>query len=78
LNALQSVGYQEVFQFLRGEISPAEMVELIQRHSRQYAKRQLTWFRRISRVEWIELSPNDSPEAVVGRIRSRSKLEKSF
>lgn len=73
LNALESVGYQEVFQFLRGEISPAEMIELIQRHSRQYAKRQLTWFRKMSGVEWIELLPADPVEKVSDLILSVSK-----
>jgi tRNA dimethylallyltransferase len=69
LNALQSVGYQEAFQFLRSEISHAEMVELIQRHSRQYAKRQLTWFRHMKGVEWIEVHPEDSPEIFAEKIR---------
>ncbi|MDZ7344079.1 MAG: tRNA (adenosine(37)-N6)-dimethylallyltransferase MiaA [candidate division KSB1 bacterium] len=68
LNALRSVGYQEVFQFLREEISYAEMTDLIQRHSRQYAKRQLTWFRRMSGIEWVELSPDDSSKAIAERI----------
>jgi tRNA dimethylallyltransferase len=68
LNALQSVGYQEVFQFLRGEISYAEMLELIQRHSRQYAKRQLTWFRHRKEVEWIDLLPDDPPAKIAEQI----------
>ncbi len=62
LNALQTVGYQEAFQFLNGEISHEEMVTLIQRHTRQYAKRQLTWFRRRPHCEWLEIQESDLPE----------------
>ncbi|MCG3156264.1 MAG: tRNA dimethylallyltransferase [bacterium] len=61
LNALQTVGYQEAFQFLNGEISHEEMVTLIQRHSRQYAKRQLTWFRRRPHCEWLAVEESDLP-----------------
>lgn len=67
-NALQTVGYQEVFQFLRGEISQEEMVALVQRHSRQYAKRQLTWFRRIAEGRWLNLSATESASAVADRL----------
>jgi tRNA dimethylallyltransferase len=69
LNALQTVGYQEVFQFLGGEISQGEMVELIKQHSRNYAKRQMTWFRKMSGVEWFDLKPEDSPEKIAALIR---------
>ncbi|HET6569322.1 MAG TPA: tRNA (adenosine(37)-N6)-dimethylallyltransferase MiaA, partial [Rhodothermales bacterium] len=45
LNALRTIGYAEPIRYLRGEISRAEMVRLLKRNSRRYAKRQLTWFR---------------------------------
>ncbi|MGH7496431.1 MAG: tRNA (adenosine(37)-N6)-dimethylallyltransferase MiaA [bacterium] len=66
--ALRTVGYQEVIQYLRGELSYAEMVALVQRHSRQYAKRQLTWFRRIVDGIWLDLSATESAGAVADRI----------
>jgi tRNA dimethylallyltransferase len=69
LNALQTVGYQEVFQYLRDEISYHRMVELIKQHSRNYAKRQLTWFRKMNGVEWLEVKPEDSPEQAASAIR---------
>ncbi len=68
LNALQTVGYQEVFQFLRGEISQDEMIELIQRHSRQYAKRQLTWFRKMAECHWLDLAEADTASAIADRM----------
>jgi tRNA dimethylallyltransferase len=56
LNALQTVGYTEVFDFLEKKISDTEMVRLIKRNSRRFAKRQLTWFRREKRIRWIEIN----------------------
>ncbi|MDO4759079.1 MAG: tRNA (adenosine(37)-N6)-dimethylallyltransferase MiaA [Rikenellaceae bacterium] len=52
-NALQTVGYKELFEFFDGKISREEAVALIQRNSRRYAKRQLTWFRRDEEVTWF-------------------------
>lgn len=45
-NALRTIGYREPVQYLRGEIDRAEMIRLIKRNTRRYAKRQLSWFRR--------------------------------
>ncbi len=53
LNALQTVGYQELFDHLDGHISYAKAVELIQQHTRQYAKRQMTWFKKDSSIHWV-------------------------
>ncbi len=47
-NALQTVGYQELFEFFEEKISFHKAIELIKKHSRNYAKRQLTWFRNQS------------------------------
>jgi tRNA dimethylallyltransferase len=69
LNALKTVGYQEVFQFLRHEISYDEMAELIKQHTRNYAKRQMTWFRKMSGVEWFDIRPEDPPEKIAALIR---------
>lgn len=56
LNALQTVGYKEAFLFLGGKIGFAEMVQLIKQKSRNYAKRQLTWFRKDERIHWLDLN----------------------
>jgi tRNA dimethylallyltransferase len=73
LNALQTVGYQEVFQYLRDEISYHRMAELIKQHSRNYAKRQVTWFRKMSGVEWLDIKPEDLPEKIATSIRAYLK-----
>lgn len=53
-NALQTVGYKEIFDYLDGKTTLKEAVELIIIHTRQYAKRQLTWFRRDPDMQWFD------------------------
>ncbi|HEY4111532.1 tRNA (adenosine(37)-N6)-dimethylallyltransferase MiaA [Puia sp.] len=55
-NALQTVGYKELFDHLDGKTTLAEAVNAIKTNTRQYAKRQLTWFRRDLSVRWIDAS----------------------
>lgn len=57
LNALQTVGYTELFEHIEGGLSLHRAVELIKQHTRNYAKRQLTWFRKTPGVHWF--SPAD-------------------
>ncbi len=57
LNALQTVGYRELFEYFDGNCTFEEAVELVKRNSRRYAKRQLTWFRRDAATTWF--NPND-------------------
>lgn len=59
LNSLQTVGYREMFDYFDGNISREEAIELIKRNSRRYAKRQLTWFRRDSQIEWFNPSETE-------------------
>ena len=53
LNALQTVGYREFFDYFDGKCSLEESVELLKRNSRRYAKRQMTWFRRDESIAWF-------------------------
>lgn len=59
LNALQTVGYRELFDHFDGKCTLEESVEAIKAHTRQYAKRQMTWFKRDSGYLWI--SPDEMP-----------------
>jgi tRNA dimethylallyltransferase len=52
-NALQTVGYQEIFDFLEGKYDRNEAIRLLKRNSRRYAKRQLTWFKRDEEIRWF-------------------------
>jgi len=53
LNALQTVGYKELFSYFDGLLGLEEAVEQIKTNTRQYAKRQLTWFRKDEAFEWV-------------------------
>lgn len=54
-NPLRTIGYREPMAYLRGEIEYDEMVRLLKRNSRRYAKRQLTWFRRRQDYKWLDI-----------------------
>lgn len=54
LKAMQTIGYREAILHLQGRLSLDEAVALIQRQSRRYAKRQLTWFRRDKSIIWVD------------------------
>ena len=56
LPALQTVGYRELFDYFDGKQDLDETVRLIQRNTRHYAKRQLTWWRRDPSIRWIDLT----------------------
>jgi tRNA dimethylallyltransferase len=60
--AMQAIGYRQVVEHLRGERSLPETVELVKIRTRQFAKRQFTWFHAQKNVEWIELKPDESLE----------------
>jgi len=53
LNALQTVGYTEIFNYLDGKYNKEEAVRLLKRNSRRYAKRQLTWFKKDKEFKWF-------------------------
>ncbi len=53
-NALSTVGYKEMFDHIDGKTSLEEATDLIAQHTRNYAKRQLTWFRRYKEIIWIK------------------------
>ena len=54
LNALNTVGYKELFSYFDGQCSLTEAIEQIKIHTRQYAKRQMTWLRRDGEYEWVK------------------------
>jgi tRNA dimethylallyltransferase len=63
--AMQALGYRQVVDYLRGRRSLAETVELVKVRTRQFAKRQMTWFRRQMRLRWIRLEGEPATERVV-------------
>jgi tRNA dimethylallyltransferase len=70
-NALQTVGYSEIFEFLDGNLERSKAIDLIKQHSRNYAKKQLTWFRKDSEINWF--SPNQTQD-ILYFIQNQLKL----
>ena len=66
--AMQAIGYRQVVEYLRDEHSLTETIELVKIRTRQFAKRQLTWFRHYGNMEWMELKPGESVEKCVEMI----------
>ena len=67
--AMQAIGYRQVVEHLRGERPLAETIEQVKIRTRQFAKRQLTWFRRQHDPEWIELKPDESLETAAASLQ---------
>jgi len=68
LNALQTVGYKELFAHFDGQLTLTEAVALIKQHSRNYAKRQLTWLRRDASWHWL---PPDNHDAHIAHAEAQ-------
>ncbi|MBN2281218.1 MAG: tRNA (adenosine(37)-N6)-dimethylallyltransferase MiaA [Candidatus Marinimicrobia bacterium] len=73
MDALKTLGYQEVIQYLDHEVDYSTMVENLKMNTRRYAKRQLTWFRHKLEAEWIELQDNDDAGSIAKKIAKSLK-----
>lgn len=70
---MQAIGYRQVVEHLRGERGVAETIELVKARTRQFARRQLTWFKRQLGWDWIEIPPDESPAATRERILEKMR-----
>jgi tRNA dimethylallyltransferase len=59
LNALQTVGYRELFDYFDGITSLDRAIELIQQNTRHYAKRQMTWFKKDPNIQWVDVGKRE-------------------
>jgi len=66
--ARQALGYKEVIEHLQGELDPAAMADLIKKRTRQFAKRQHTWFRNLEECRAVEITGSESPQDLAERI----------
>lgn len=71
--AMQAIGYRQVVEHLRGERSLAETVEMVKARTRQYAKRQMTWFRSHTTATWLELAGSETAPETCGKIANLRK-----
>ena len=66
--AMQAIGYRQVVEFLRGQRGADATKELVKVRTRQFAKRQMTWFRHQLPVEWTRVEPDEPPEETAARL----------
>ncbi len=78
LNSLNTVGYKELFDYFDGNCTLDFAIEKIKQHSRNYARKQMTWFKRDEDIKWIDLSDNtlDAVEKSILLITQRGQTEK--
>lgn len=70
-SALQTVGYKEVFDYLNGKISLEICMEKVKQHTRNYAKRQLTWFKKHTDAHWISsIEIEDQLQEVIQQLKN--------
>ena len=71
--AMQAIGYRQVVEHIDGLRDLPKTVELVKQKTRQYAKRQGTWFRNQLKLQWINVLENSTPEGIAEMIISRFK-----
>jgi len=71
MQSMKGIGYKEILYYLNNEISLNEAVEMIKQGSRNYAKRQLTWFRKDPRINWVNKDDFNSDDEIVEHIISK-------
>ena len=69
LNALNTVGYKELFAYFEDELSLKAAIEAIKRNTRRFAKRQLTWFKKNNAIKWFDYKTK--PELIINYIKSK-------
>lgn len=75
--AMQALGYRQVAEHLHGMRSLCETIELVKIRTRQFAKRQMTWFRKYGPATWLKLSLEDTPESCARDILARIRIDNS-
>ncbi|MBO8170915.1 MAG: tRNA (adenosine(37)-N6)-dimethylallyltransferase MiaA [Bacillaceae bacterium] len=69
LTSMQGLGYKELVPYINGEIPLEDAVQTIKKRTRQFAKRQLSWFRRMKEVEWFDVTDRSQWDRIVENIR---------
>ena len=72
--AMQALGYRQVVEHLRGERGLSETIELVKTRTRQFAKRQLTWFRKQRGAKWYEMGAQESAGEVAEKLSQDSQI----
>ncbi|MEW8993598.1 tRNA (adenosine(37)-N6)-dimethylallyltransferase MiaA [Clostridium sp.] len=79
MQSMKGIGYKELLQYLHGEVSREKAIENIKQFSRNYAKRQLTWFRKDPRVKWVDKddfsNDEDTAKFIINDFRERKYID---
>jgi len=73
VNALQTVGYSEIFEHLDGKITLATAIEEIKKNTRQYAKRQITWFKKDKEINWVNANQTSEIHSMAQKLVQAEK-----
>ncbi|MFX4260777.1 tRNA (adenosine(37)-N6)-dimethylallyltransferase MiaA [Pelotomaculum propionicicum] len=68
LSSMRGLGYKEIIEYLNGDMSLDQSVDILKRNTRRFAKRQMTWFRRDNRIKWLNPDQVDAPGAIINEI----------
>jgi tRNA dimethylallyltransferase len=68
LSSMRGLGYKEIVEYLKGELSLDQAVDILKRNTRRFAKRQMTWFRRDKRIRWLDPDQVDVSEVIIHEI----------
>jgi tRNA dimethylallyltransferase len=72
LNALNTVGYAELFDYFDGKTTLEKAIEMIKQNTRRFAKRQLTWFRKDSLFHWFQANNPDLLDQMISTIEKQA------
>lgn len=70
LVSMQAIGYKEMVEYIEGRLTISDTTELIKKNSRNFAKRQLTWFRSMKEIHWVDAEEQKNGQEFVEKIRS--------
>ncbi|AMR31746.1 tRNA dimethylallyltransferase [Mucilaginibacter sp. PAMC 26640] len=76
LNALNTVGYSEIFEYLNGKTDLADAVGLIKQNTRRFAKRQMTWFRKDKEIVWVDALGPNLLNQILTAVNEKAQLKK--
>ena len=65
-----AIGYAEIIDYLNGQISLEDTIELIKKNTRRLAKGQRTWFKGFRDVHWLDIEPDESAEEIIARTKT--------
>lgn len=73
--SMQGLGYKEIAAYLQGEVSWEAAVEWLKRDTRRFAKRQLSWFRHMKDIQWVDMTDTENYESQYNQVSEWIKLK---